>query len=332
MDKIENKEVVVSISPRRQIEVRVNGAQGIAGTPGAQGKKGENGKSAYELAVAHGFDGDETAWLASLKAGAAEVYRFTLPDGTQATGSGFYLPLPENLQNSLVIRMDNNGSVQPEVWTDTVRIDGMETFIRLCALSQTQQIEATAPETGVKFEHKWGGILARYTLEIADGDTLNGSAPPAQLYWGGKPLYQDEVWVDKVEIADPTGFVHTRYTAVQMADGRVDTKVEHFVKTLPDLPEGYAPLSLGKDIAVYSPNHAPQVHTITLHGQQNQNAAVEVRGGGASGARVVVLDGSGTAKIALADGAQAEGIYYVKATYADYVAAEVTAEYFVQTN
>lgn len=222
MDKIENKEVVVSISPRRQIEVRVNGAQG---------KKGENGKSAYELAVAHGFEGDETAWLASLKAGAAEVYRFTLPDVAQSTGNVFYLPLPENLQNSLVIRAEDNGGMQLEVWTDTVRSGGTETFIRLCALPQTQQIEAAAPETGVKFEHKQGEIFARYTLEIADGDTINGSAPIASLYWGGKPLYQDEVWVDKVEIADPTGFVHTRYTAVQTADGRVDTKVEHFVQT-----------------------------------------------------------------------------------------------------
>lgn len=48
--------------------------------------------------------------------------------------------------------------------------------------------------------------------------------------------------------------------------------------------------------------------------------------------RVVVLAGSGTAKIAFADGVAAGEIYHVKAAYADYAAAEVTAKYFVQTN
>lgn len=54
----------------------VRGAQGATGAPGkdgrdgkdgAQGIQGVPGKSAYEVAVANGFIGDEAAWLASLK-------------------------------------------------------------------------------------------------------------------------------------------------------------------------------------------------------------------------------------------------------------------------
>lgn len=46
------------------------GAKGERGTDGATGEKGErgeNGKSAYEIAVANGFVGNEAQWLASLK-------------------------------------------------------------------------------------------------------------------------------------------------------------------------------------------------------------------------------------------------------------------------
>jgi hypothetical protein len=42
------------------------GADGADGAPGADGADGADGLSAYEVAVAEGFVGDETAWLASL--------------------------------------------------------------------------------------------------------------------------------------------------------------------------------------------------------------------------------------------------------------------------
>lgn len=55
------------------VEVNFGGAQGTPGTPGTPGK------SAYQLAVDHGFAGTEADWLASLKGddggGAAEVWR-----------------------------------------------------------------------------------------------------------------------------------------------------------------------------------------------------------------------------------------------------------------
>ena len=43
------------------------GEKGDPGATGAAGKDGADGKSAYQIAVASGFDGTEQAWLASLK-------------------------------------------------------------------------------------------------------------------------------------------------------------------------------------------------------------------------------------------------------------------------
>ena len=47
-----------------------NGTNGVNGADGADGTDGENGadgKSAYEIAVEHGYTGTESQWLASLK-------------------------------------------------------------------------------------------------------------------------------------------------------------------------------------------------------------------------------------------------------------------------
>lgn len=43
------------------------GADGLPGAKGDTGERGKDGKSAYEIAVAHGFVGDEAQWLESLK-------------------------------------------------------------------------------------------------------------------------------------------------------------------------------------------------------------------------------------------------------------------------
>lgn len=43
------------------------GADGLPGAKGDAGERGRDGKSAYEIAVAHGFIGDEAQWLESLK-------------------------------------------------------------------------------------------------------------------------------------------------------------------------------------------------------------------------------------------------------------------------
>lgn len=43
------------------------GADGLLGAKGDTGERGKDGKSAYEIAVEHGFVGDESQWLESLK-------------------------------------------------------------------------------------------------------------------------------------------------------------------------------------------------------------------------------------------------------------------------
>nr|DAP10525.1 MAG TPA: nucleoid-associated protein [Caudoviricetes sp.] len=45
----------------------IPGERGADGLPGAKGERGRDGKSAYEIAVAHGYDGDEEEWVYSLK-------------------------------------------------------------------------------------------------------------------------------------------------------------------------------------------------------------------------------------------------------------------------
>lgn len=49
-----------------EITIEAAGVAGRDGTDGSNGIDGINGKSAYEIAVDHGFTGDEAAWLASL--------------------------------------------------------------------------------------------------------------------------------------------------------------------------------------------------------------------------------------------------------------------------
>lgn len=53
-----------------------DGQQGPQGLPGADGKDGQpgrDGKSAYQIAVDNGFEGDEQAWLESLKSGNTSI-------------------------------------------------------------------------------------------------------------------------------------------------------------------------------------------------------------------------------------------------------------------
>lgn len=53
------------------------GPKGADGAPGKNGTPGADGKSAYEIAVEEGFEGDKTAWLASLKGDKGDTYTLT---------------------------------------------------------------------------------------------------------------------------------------------------------------------------------------------------------------------------------------------------------------
>ena len=66
---------------------------GTAGKDGKDGTDGENGKSAYAIAVENGFEGDEAAWLASLKGADGKDGA----DGTDgAAGKSAYATAVEN--------------------------------------------------------------------------------------------------------------------------------------------------------------------------------------------------------------------------------------------
>ena len=62
-------ELVIVETSRGTLEIAQPGGLGPVGKPGAPGTPGDPGPagdSAYEVAVANGFVGDEAAWLASL--------------------------------------------------------------------------------------------------------------------------------------------------------------------------------------------------------------------------------------------------------------------------
>lgn len=63
------EEFLASFKGERGIqgERGADGATGAKGDNGDTGERGQDGKSAYEIAVANGYTGDEAQWLASLK-------------------------------------------------------------------------------------------------------------------------------------------------------------------------------------------------------------------------------------------------------------------------
>lgn len=67
------------------------GERGADGADGAKGERGENGKSAYEIAVANGYVGNEAQWLASLKGRDGERGRDGLSAYELAGGDSIHL-------------------------------------------------------------------------------------------------------------------------------------------------------------------------------------------------------------------------------------------------
>lgn len=67
-----------------------DGLQGPIGPQGLQGERGQDGKSAYEIAVANGYVGNESQWLASLKGRDGERGEDGLSAYKMADGDIFY--------------------------------------------------------------------------------------------------------------------------------------------------------------------------------------------------------------------------------------------------
>jgi hypothetical protein len=108
------------------------GDPGPAGADGAQGEPGADGASAYEIAVANGFDGDEIDWLASLVG----------PQGDPGTGGSLTVITPEDFEVQGVTTLAFAG--------DNLAVDSINDVTTVSVvLPDLVVTNETAPETGV---------------------------------------------------------------------------------------------------------------------------------------------------------------------------------------
>lgn len=102
---------------------------GVTGTPGDPGDPGDPGKSAYEIAVENGFEGDEAAWLASLVGPSGSPISVTyanelyMNQGTSSAGSP--ATIPDDMSGSLcLINYDIRAKAAPGETVDSLHLDG----------------------------------------------------------------------------------------------------------------------------------------------------------------------------------------------------------------
>lgn len=82
LDLTTNMAFVQNADTNAYLEGRFSELERAIGTGGGGGGTGANGKSAYELALEHGFEGTEEEWLASLKGeDGADGKDYVLTDG-----------------------------------------------------------------------------------------------------------------------------------------------------------------------------------------------------------------------------------------------------------
>jgi len=103
-----------------------DGAQGPAGTNGTNGTNGADGLSAYEVAVAEGFVGDEAAWLASL-VGAEGPQG---PPGSGASGILEDVPCDTDVYVGALVRLDRDTPIEDymSAWTSLNIVPQLETY------------------------------------------------------------------------------------------------------------------------------------------------------------------------------------------------------------
>lgn len=85
------------------------GPQGEQGLQGPQGERGDDGRSAYDIAKAHGYAGDELAWLASLKGadGATGPKGENGADGVGITNIAYDRALPDGSGHVYKVYLSN---------------------------------------------------------------------------------------------------------------------------------------------------------------------------------------------------------------------------------
>jgi hypothetical protein len=142
----------------------MQGPRGVAGRDGTNGTNGTDGLSAYQVAVANGFVGNLSAWLASLQGAAgASAYQVAVTNGFVGTQAEWLASLQANVDAELAFRprMTSWGAplVAPSV------DDYFGPWTRWGFVIQN-------PDTGRFFE-----------LEVAD--TSNGAPAVAGTIWAG---------------------------------------------------------------------------------------------------------------------------------------------------
>ena len=117
------------------------------GIPGRDGTDGLDGKSAYEIAVEHGFVGTEEEWLASLAGGPDVV------DNLEDGGRKKALSAEQGKRIYEIIKGVTGGMVDPMQYTQIagLNIDGSGKYVNVSGVSSTfiprpaQKVKATAP-------------------------------------------------------------------------------------------------------------------------------------------------------------------------------------------
>jgi len=121
------------------------GQQGDPGPTGATGPAGADGPSAYDVAVAEGFVGDEAAWLASLVGPAGA-------DGADgADGAG--VPDPTGQPDGKVLQTLGEAAV----WGDAPGSGGSGATIETASISVSPTV--ASPSTGVVSLARVGSLL-----------------------------------------------------------------------------------------------------------------------------------------------------------------------------
>lgn len=126
-------------------------ANALAGAGALKGEKGDPGKSAYEIAVANGYTGTETEWLASLKGSTPYIgdnghwFIDGIDTGTPATGT--IKITSDDSNTSEIIINEEEGTISSVT-------EGKTTIVA----TKTESIEESSisglfTEQGVK--HKW---------------------------------------------------------------------------------------------------------------------------------------------------------------------------------
>ncbi len=174
-----------------------------AASGGTGGIPGADGKSAYEIAVEEGFEGDETAWLASLKGPAGAAGK----DGKDgAAGSpGIVISSTEPTDPSHPVWIDPDGDETPD---NPLGITG-------AAVSQ----------------------FAKITEVDADGNPTKWEAATVENGDDGKSAYgvaldngfsgTEEAWLASLHAADPVVLALSAYPTETDATTYMDAQTDH---------------------------------------------------------------------------------------------------------